>query len=120
MAKARSATRGVPICATSGLGVPNDGPICRVDRGSGPDQVADARVDAMKVERRPISTSQLCEELAIDPKRFIAIEKDRQMNRDQRPDPNRWWIILEPEDDTNIRHISPSGEDQAEREGREG
>lgn len=48
----------------------------------------------MPVERHAISRSQLCELLALDPARFITLERDIDKHRD----PHRWWIVLEPED----------------------
>jgi hypothetical protein len=52
----------------------------------------------MPVDRVPISRSQLCGLLEIDPARLIAIEADPCSRTGGQRDPERWWIVLEPEE----------------------
>lgn len=48
----------------------------------------------MPVERIEVTISQFCEELALDPKRFIAVE---------RKDASTLVLVMEPEDDGEQR-----------------
>lgn len=52
----------------------------------------------MPVVRVPISVSQLCELIGVDPARFRGVEPDQCKREGEPRDSSRLWIVLEPEE----------------------
>ena len=52
----------------------------------------------MPVERVPISVSQLCELIEVDPARFRGVEPDQATREGEPRDSSRLWIVLEATD----------------------
>ena len=52
----------------------------------------------MPVERVPISVSQLCELIEVDPARFRGVEPDQATREGEPRDSSRLWIVLEAND----------------------
>ena len=50
----------------------------------------------MPLERVPISVSQLCELIEVDPSRFLAVEHDQCKREGEPRNSSRLWIVLEP------------------------
>jgi hypothetical protein len=67
----------------------------------------------VSVQRIAISLSQLCELLAVDPARFVGIEPDRGGRGAEQRDRTKWWIVVEPKDVTDERHVPGVEQDQA-------
>lgn len=64
----------------------------------------------MPVERRPISHSQLCELLGVEPARFIDLEHApclREGERKGQPNSSGWVMVLEPEDAMQTSQTMP-------------
>lgn len=72
-------------------------------------------VSPMPVERTAISRSQLCELLAVDPARFIAIEPDRGGRGAEQRDRTKWWIVVESDDMAQTTPIFPQTADNTKR-----
>lgn len=56
------------------------------------------KLGAVPVERVPISVSQLCELIEVDPSRFRGVEPDQAKREGEPRDSSRLWIVLEAQD----------------------
>lgn len=56
----------------------------------------------MPVVKVPISVSQLCELIGVDPERFRAVEMDACKREGEPRDSSRLWIVLEPADGASV------------------